>query len=58
MKCKYKSIGFYVDWDYNIVVGEINVYKDIKYYHFIFVMLQGFHGWNPKYEGGNVKGVN
>ncbi len=24
-KGRYKTIGFYVDWDYNIVVGETNV---------------------------------
>jgi hypothetical protein len=40
------------------MVGETYVYKDIKYYHFIFVILQGFWGWNPKYKGGNVKGVS
>jgi hypothetical protein len=21
------------------------------------IIFQGFRGWNPKYEGGNVKGV-
>jgi hypothetical protein len=47
-----------VVWDYNIVVGKTYVYKDIKYYHFISVILQGFQGWNPKYRGGNVKGVS
>jgi len=39
------------------VLGETNVYKDIEYYHFISVILQGFQGQNPKYIGGNVKGV-
>jgi hypothetical protein len=41
-KCRYKTIGFCVDWDYNTVVRETNVYKDIKYYHFISVILQGY----------------
>jgi len=31
--------------------------KRYKYSHFIFVILQGFQGQNPKYKGGNVKGV-
>jgi hypothetical protein len=31
--------------------------KDIKFSHFIFVILQKFQGKNPKYRGGNVKGV-
>jgi hypothetical protein len=57
-KHTYKITSFYVDWDYNIVVRETNVYKDIEYYHFIFIILQGFRGQNPKYKGGNVKGVN
>jgi hypothetical protein len=40
-----------------MVVGEIDVWKDIKYFHFISIILQGFWGWNPKYKGGNVMGV-
>jgi hypothetical protein len=40
------------------MVGEIDVYKDIEYYHFIFIILQRFRGWNPKYRRGNVKGVS
>ncbi len=32
--------------------------KDIKYYHFISVILQRFWGRNPKYRRGNVKGVS
>jgi hypothetical protein len=40
------------------MVGETYVYKDIKYYHFIYVILQGFQGQNPKYRGGNVKRVS
>jgi hypothetical protein len=40
------------------MVGEKIVYKDIKYYHFVSVMLQRFQGWNPKYKGSNVKGVS
>jgi hypothetical protein len=40
------------------MVGEIDVYKDIKYYHCIYVILQGFWRWNPKYKRGNVKGVS
>jgi hypothetical protein len=39
------------------MVGETNIYKDIKYYHFIFVILQGFWGQNPKNKKGDVKGV-
>jgi hypothetical protein len=31
--------------------------KGYKYFHFIFVILQRFQGHNPKYRGGNVKGV-
>ncbi len=38
-------------------MGKTNVYKDIKYFHFICVILQGFQERNPKYKGGNVKGV-
>ncbi len=30
---------------------------DITYFHFISIILQAFRGWNPKYRGGNVKGV-
>jgi hypothetical protein len=37
-----ETISFGVNWDYNIVVRETNIYKDIKYYHFISVMLQRF----------------
>ncbi len=40
------------------MVGETYVYRDIKYYHFIFVVLQGFRKWNQKYRRGNVKGVS
>jgi hypothetical protein len=39
------------------MVGETYVYN-IKYYHFIFIILQGFWGWNPKYRRGIVKGVS
>jgi hypothetical protein len=39
------------------VVREINVWNDIKYFHFIYLILQRFWGWNPTYKGGNVKGV-
>jgi hypothetical protein len=34
------------------MVGETYLYMNIKYYHFISVILQGFLGWNPKYKGG------
>jgi hypothetical protein len=34
------------------MVGETNVYKDIKYYHFIFVILQGFLGTKSKVHRG------
>jgi hypothetical protein len=57
-KRTYKTIGFNVNWDYNNVVGETYVYKDIKYYHFNSIILQGFRGQNPKYRGGNVTVVN
>ncbi len=40
-----------------IVVEETYVQKDMEYFHFIFVILQGFWGWNPKYREGNVNGV-
>jgi len=40
------------------MVGETNVLKNKKCYHFISIILQGFQGWNPKYRGGNVKGVS
>jgi hypothetical protein len=39
-KRRYKTIGFYIDWDYNIVVYKKNVYKDIKYYHFIYIIYK------------------
>ncbi len=55
-KCRYRTIGFCVDWDYNIVVRVIDVYKDINYYHFISIILQGFQGWNPKYRGVMLRG--
>jgi hypothetical protein len=38
-------------------VGETDVGKDIKYFHFISVILQGFCPQNPKYKGDDVKGV-
>ncbi len=57
-KCRYRTTSLYVYWDYNIVVRETYVHKDIEYYHFIYVILQGFWGWNPKYKRGNVKGVS
>ncbi len=39
-----------------IVVEETNVQKDMEYSHFIFVIFQGFWGWNQKQRGDNVKG--
>ncbi len=51
------TTSFYVDWDYRPIVGEIDVWKDIKYFHFISIILQGFQGQNPNYKRGNVKGV-
>jgi hypothetical protein len=30
----------------------------MKYSHFIFVILERFMGWNPKYRRGNVKGYD
>jgi hypothetical protein len=39
------------------MVGETNVWNDIKYSYFIYVISQGCQGWKPKYKGGNVKGV-
>jgi hypothetical protein len=38
------------------MVGEIDVYKDIKYYRFISIILQGFQGRNPKYKGVMLRG--
>jgi hypothetical protein len=35
---------------------ETNVYRDIEYYHFIPIILQGFQGWNPKYKGVMLRG--
>jgi len=40
------------------VAGETNVYKDIEYYHFISIILEGFHRHNQKYRRGNVNGVS
>jgi hypothetical protein len=39
------------------MVGQTSVYKDIKYYHFIYVILQGFRDRIQSIEG-LVKGVS